>query len=369
MVYGSVAELAQAASTIPCSPPVKTVKGTVTGLGPQQVGWLWLGNGGAIARSNGAVEWSSDGPAVQHLVGVRLGQGTDGNGFGGAVDRLIIRRGLTPSSGSTLAPLDFGSAESFAPVTGNLMATGMGNGPMNVSMSYFADSASFSALSSTRSTLPTTYPGVPPGRQRPGELHYASFCTDDVVNGPLTYFRCLSASFKDAGDRTFNATFLPESDPILSVRASTPYLRPVVNLTSAADVVHFLYTGTESTHAYVVVWMSRAYVNGGSSWEIELPDFTGLAGWNPAWAPSEVTNWIIDATQMSVHDNAFFLTPNDGAIQEILTWTTYSLHGTAAASNAVTTPIMLPTRSFMGHSGLRSWIQTATARGVRPQTR
>jgi hypothetical protein len=366
LLYGSAQELAQIAPSVPCITDTKQVHGNVAGLDTQHFGDIVLGNQPAVSQSDGPLNWPTVAPGVVNLVGVRFARGPDQDQH--VLDRMIIRRDLTPGPGSTLAPVDFNGSESFAPASGHLMATGFGAGMVKAYSTYLADSTNAAPLSWTRSLLPASYAGVPPGHQRAGELHAVFLCSDDVVNGPLTFWRCAGGYFAAVGDRTLDATFLPESEPSVTLRASGPYPRPAATLTSTANAAHFVFAQQGAPNgSTIVVWMSRAYVNGGASWQFELPDFTGLPGWNAAWAPAQVNYWSVDAEQWNNSAGGFFETPGDETMEQSLNWVSSS-QPTPATSRATDSPMILP-RRFLGRFGRPTLFPSAATRGLLPGSR
>src|SRR5690606_12608459 len=74
---------------------------------------------------------------------------------GASIDRMLIRRNLNLASGSVIAPLDFASAEAFAPQAGTVTLANLGGDNATVS-TYFQTQNGGSALLGSTTTSNAT---------------------------------------------------------------------------------------------------------------------------------------------------------------------------------------------------------------------
>src|SRR6185369_7055305 len=78
--------------------------------------------------------------------------------------------------------------------------------------------------------------------------------------------------------------------PVVSNVAGAPYQikQAQVNLGTTYNSATLFYSN-------MAVTASRAAF-GGATGTLKPPDLSGVAGWNPAWAPTTTTSWSIGAT-------------------------------------------------------------------------
>jgi hypothetical protein len=78
--------------------------------------------------------------------------------------------------------------------------------------------------------------------------------------------------------------------PVVSNVAGAPY-----QIKQAQVDLGTLYNSASLFYSNVAVTASRA-VFGGATGTLKAPDLSGVAGWNPAWAPTTTTSWSVGAT-------------------------------------------------------------------------
>ena len=197
------------------------------------------------------------------------------------VDRIIIRRGLNPADNSTLPVLDFTGLEAFAPAVANLTVGNLGTDKAYVLSSIVTAGAPRGAtisIISQSSTGPFNYFGVPAANQLAGDLHFvAAFVFSEGAE-----FRGTGLYFKDPTDRT---STLGSQLPMPNVEAvsTSPYvrLRATGSLTTAYNRyvrVLFSQPGRSAT-----IEASAAYLSNATTYDLAIPDLTGVAGWVADW--------------------------------------------------------------------------------------
>ena len=292
IVYGTRSELA--ALGLDQCVAGRRVSGSVPDLGVRQFADITLGSSSAFAT---ALE-----PAFQ-LTGVADGPldlvasrtFVDPTTFEAIVDRLIIRRGLNPADNATLPVLDFAAAEAFAPAVANLAVANLGTDEAFVLSSIVTAGAPLGArifVSSGLSAGPFRYYGVPASRQVAGDLHFGAAFTFSGENGE---FRGSGLYFEHPTDRSVT---LGPPLPVPDVRTvpATPYvrLRATGSLTTAYDRyarVHFGQPGRSAT-----IEASAAYLFEATTYDLAIPDFTGVAGWSDDWGLKHgvtPTGWFV----------------------------------------------------------------------------
>jgi len=220
--------------------------------------------------------------------------------FSTTVDKMIIRRGVNAGNNSTLPVLDFGSAEAFDPVQGTLTIGNLGTDVATVFTNYFTAAGSGAAGATVGASIlpsagPFTYYGVPASKQIAGDLHLALAIAFPGVTS-LDQERIAALYFKDPTDRTVTlGAALPAQT--VSVAATAPYVRFRATGSIPADYGKLLdleFTQTNAAHT-VSILASESYLAGAASYDITVPDFSGVAGWDNNWGPKtgSETEWRV----------------------------------------------------------------------------
>ena len=226
-----------------------------------------------------------------------------GGTFG--TDRMILRRGLNPASGSTLPVLDFGGAEAFAPATAALTLTGLGADTATIGTSFFTGSFVGGGFGFTGSEVvggtPGSYSGVPTNRLAAGDMQllFASVdAADPTGNGDApSYSRSVQLYFRDVTARTLAVGAIP-AVPTIGSAGSTPYLRPTFSVPVQADYSQGSLAFDFDQDAFnggsensLSVNISQGFRGAATSWTFTMPDFTGI-GYQAGWGLTNgSTNW------------------------------------------------------------------------------
>ena len=222
------------------------------------------------------------------------------DGLTGRSNRLILRRAVNLTSGSTIPVLDFGAAESFAPVTANVTVSGIAGGETAQLMSLFtgARGSSFGIVgfqSATGAAQP--YDAVPTAQLAASEFQQL------MVNSSTASFdgtRSAGIYFRTVADRTL--TLGPAlSLPTVSKVATAPYVRPRMQFTSQSQYNRLAIADwrQNSINRGANVSMTAGYTSGTApaTWDLVVPDLTAAAGWTNSWGLQDGTAiaWGADA--------------------------------------------------------------------------
>ena len=300
IVYGSQAEL-NGQGTASCLPGSgKTVNGTVAGVNAAQGQSAEISLGSSNASSSAANTFTlTDVPdGALDLLAVR--STTNTTTFATTVDKMIIRRGVNAANNSTLPVLDFGAAEAFDPVQANLTIGNIGSDLALVLSAYFTSAgSSASGASIGGSFIPTAGPfkyyGVPASKQAAGDLHLA-FALAFPSLTTTDQFRVAGLYFKDPTDRTVTlGAALPAQT--VTAAATTPYVRFRATGAVPAEYGKLVEIDfTQSTAARSAnITLTEGYLAGAATYDVTIPDFTGVAGWDSNWGPKAgaATEWTV----------------------------------------------------------------------------
>ena len=264
-----------------------------------------VGAGQAMSLAVGGADTLLANPANSFTLGGVASRTTDllavrGNFLGGTFNfllRAILRRNVNPATASPFAPLDFGGAEwvqfagsnvQFIDADGesfrNEMALHTTNGFVGT---YFRDA--FGA-DTTRELW-----GLPSSILAASDLHRATSVTSHPVSPRRVVRYRQDVSF-------FETTFGPRlAPPSITITNSTPVqARSFGSWTDdyGFDVSTTYRQGSGATARTVTYTAARATFGAlSTSYNYTLPDFTGVDGWNPAWAlqsgqPASFEHWV-----------------------------------------------------------------------------
>jgi hypothetical protein len=302
--FGTAAELTSIGAS-QCETPAgtsKSLNGSVAGLGLTDQSTISMGGGFASVSGAGpntfVLQGVADGP--EDLLAVRTPFSFGGGGFTSRVDKMIIRRDLNPSGGSTLPVLDFGSGEAFDPESRNLTINNLGSDLPLVSLTYITANGSTASLF-TELDASTTIPAVPAGMQAGGDLHFLNVIASPDVTDPDNQ-RGIGTMFKSPADKTVNLG--PTMGPVaVTVASAAPYARLRGQYTVQSEynsvwVMTFAQSGGVSSVSLIV---TPGHQGGGTTFDYTIPNFSTAAGWNDAWGMVSGldTSWTLSATGWS----------------------------------------------------------------------
>ena len=335
----------------------KTVNGSVVNVGAAQLASVSLGP--VFTVTPGAVpnfQLTNVPDGALDLIAARMSADF-------TVDKLIIRRGLNVPNDGTLDPLDFEASEAFDPEPGTLTLNNLG-GDVASAIVFYTNTNSASLFGGTllsfggeASAEPERpYFGVPAAKQAAGELHELIVSAGPDVANP-TRSRAAIQFFTAVGDRSL--TLGPDLDnPDVATVATTPYLRLRAELAAQAEYNQFAnVTYTQGSTAATGrrsadLGMTAGYANGGD-YNLEIPDFSGVEGFDSNWGlkTGVETDW--DAFAFGGTSIVGFLgqRPTDGTTIQFAS-RNGTIAGTVRASRAM--PAIRTVRSTPTTPGVRA---------------
>ncbi|MGH7618307.1 MAG: hypothetical protein ACREPM_13875 [Gemmatimonadaceae bacterium] len=302
--YTAAEMAARAASqcTLVQNATTRTVNGSfagVTGFRTSQVGMGWW-----FGSANGNGSFSLENLPAGPLDVVAMRNGDITAQFEIPADRVIIRRGVNPASGSALPVLDFGAAESFAPTTATWTFTNVGATElMSMSQAFITATGTMGAFSlypgvDRSETVRTAY-GIPLAQTIAGDLHQVVATINTVgtpIGSPNRASRQIIAYSRSVSDRTL--AFGPAMpSPNVTVVAGSPAgrLRATGTLpTEYSAGVSFDVTQTSTAH-FATVHATRDFLGTAGTYDVEIPDLSGAVGWDTQFAirAGVPTNWWV----------------------------------------------------------------------------
>jgi len=217
-------------------------------------------------------------------------------------DRMIVRRSLDLTTGSTIPVLDFNAAEAFAPVGTNLTITGLGAAEqVQLTNTFWSATSTLGTAHSAQVTGgATTLYSVPAAQQVAGDLHELYIDAFQQTTGLVTGHSYVEY-FSVPSDRT-SAMGASLNIPTITQVTSSPYVRIRGQLTAQSDYNssarfgYFQSSGGGSR--FVVAGASAGYLGATpTTWDVSIPDFTGTAGFNTSWmlGAGQSTNYFAEA--------------------------------------------------------------------------
>jgi len=298
VMYGLKQELTDAGAGLCPSTTQKTVNGSVSGLATGEIASVSLGGVPATVATNTNFTLNNvpDGP--RDLVAAKTLTSINGSNITSTVNKLIIRRAQNPAAGSTLPVLNFAAAEAFDPIQKNLTINGLGTDLASIVAGYVTANNALTTLytdANITSSGSRVYFGVPTAQQATGDLHQVTVNALNSTGSTLNYARLFSTYFKDAADKTVTLGPVPATATV-SVLSTTPYVRLRAQWTAQPEYnKYFSATFSQSNTTAPrtsTVGATAGYV-GGTTVDLSIPDFTGVAGWDPNWGlkAGAATTW------------------------------------------------------------------------------
>ena len=291
LVYNFTATEMAATALQECTsnPPNKSLNGSFANVGAGQTGSAYLGGGfGTAVAPALTFSMSFVGDGVSDLLAFRYST-TIGANFIPALtpDRVVLRRNVNYAAGSTIPVIDFTGAESFAPSTATYNVSGVGAGEISQTITSFVTSngtsGSFLFGSLLGGTGPTTVYGVPSNRLTAGDFHLV-FATASAQDGSTT--RGVFQYNRELANRTI-ALGGQLTAPMVTSVGTAPYVRLRASGSWQAEYndnlgVTFQQEGQATSRSWTIS-SSRAFQGAGSAYVEEIPDLSGVSGFNNTW--------------------------------------------------------------------------------------
>jgi hypothetical protein len=198
------------------------------------------------------------------------------------------------SPNGELASLDFEGPEAFEAASVQLTITGL-SAPIYASAgSDFYDGDGWMngvGVSSVSETASASYAAVPPDRLAADELSAVWVAADDELGARVIYsFSRTPVQAVEIGPVL--------TRPDITYPNVTPYLRPVARLRSQPEYERLALVDYSQGGRSASVEVTAAYLGGTpATWQLELPDFSGVDGWNNSWGldPAAPPRWYVEA--------------------------------------------------------------------------
>jgi hypothetical protein len=302
----------------------KTVNVAVTGFTPPASASVSLGNSfGSPTTPGSTVVLRNVQNGAIDLLASRTN--FDLMNFSFAPDRYIIRRNLNPANNSTLPQLDFGSAESFAPVSANLTIANAGSDTLFVNVGYLTQNlnsvTTFSGLPGSNAT--TRVFGIPAAQQQANELHFYTVLSSPGLLGFSTNARGGVYFFRALADRTVTLAGPMTAPTVASAAGGTNGRFRASGTLNAPYTSYLFFNASQQSGTSVTMSATSAWL-GGSAYDLTMPDFTGVAGWQTAYGlvRGQSSNWLFYGYGFT--GTGFEVRPAEGAAAQ------YALRGGTA---------------------------------------
>ncbi|MEP7380528.1 MAG: hypothetical protein ABI910_02515 [Gemmatimonadota bacterium] len=308
IAYGSAAELGSRGTTYCPTQTLKSLTGTVAGFGANNADFVSVSMGTAFATPqpsfalpNFSLVGVSD--AAHDLVGTRSTFNISNPSNPLIVNKVFIKRGLNPPNLSSVGTVDFEGSNAFAPGSTALTINGLTQTEqVSVSNTFITHTQSFGSLGafplSSGSTANILI--VPPAQTVAGDVQ-AFAANAYIVAGSVTAeLRSVTAAFQDPTNRTVTLG-ARMNDPTISTVATTPYARLRTVASRQSDYQDFWtanYTQLGGSPRGVSITMSSAYIGNAGSFDVTMPNFSGVGAWQNTWGllPGVTTNWNVSMT-------------------------------------------------------------------------
>ncbi len=288
--------------------PTKSHSANVVGFGLLDATRVSLG-GSTVFPSLGSpdvvFQGVADGP--NDLVGWRINTFDTGTGF--------LRRDVNLPDGASLGTIELSGPESHAPVSAPLTISNPGGGTTTVSMAYGTGAACRVAPLYTLfgGNFYGNMYGFPAAAQRPTDFHIVSVAATSGAESRFSQLslHTLAARTLTLGPALTVPTVSALGGPYKRLQAtafisleynssvSLMYSNAVAPMGGGQVSVAFPLRAVNISASAGAVPAPTPAVNGISGyWALlEMPDFTGVAGWNPTWAPAVggLSQWSLSA--------------------------------------------------------------------------
>ena len=309
--YLSKAEFGTGSVQCPSLGVLKTINGTLAGVGASEAAYVSLGGSTAFVYS-----FLAGFPNFQ-MTGVQSGTydlvaSHTPSLTGTIADKAIIQRGLNIANAGTVGTLDFGGVGAFTLDNATITIAGLvGGEQITQGMSYQGSACFGGALYNGVSVTGSSYTaaGVPAADQQATDFHNFSL----YVHDPVTSLTRTTSQFYHAfGARTLTLAAVFPAPTVTSLGGgSPPYKRLQAVYTLPADYdqsTSLTYTDAVTNNS-VIIQATPAYL-GGTSVTLAMADNSGLAGWNNSWAPAaaNTADWRVSGSGGNLTSGSGFCT-------------------------------------------------------------
>jgi hypothetical protein len=210
-------------------------------------------------------------------------------------DRVIIRRAQNPTNGATLATLDFAATEAAEVTANSLSISGISANEHNFIDMFFSTATTLDHplfLPDVFTSSPQTIYHIPSSLTQAGDLHlldvYAQTTNGGALRGETQYYR--TAANKSV------ALGAPLNSPTLTTVSSTSPVRLRTQLAVQPEYNSFVVSlFSQGTARSVSVIGTAAYFGSPSTWDVAIPDLSGVTGFPSASGlqQGQATEWQV----------------------------------------------------------------------------
>jgi hypothetical protein len=280
----------------------KSLTGSFAGLSAGQTGTVNVGSSLASAVFPTTTFSLSADDGVTDLLAFRTSQTLAGATLSITPDRAVLRRDVNYAANSAIPVIDFNGAESFPVQTAQFTVNGGGSDLVQVYANFQSTNGTFSGFafgSLFGGTSPYTVYGVPLARTRDGDLHMGLALASTFNGAEVSQTRLVAQYNRELANRTL--TIGPSlALPTITVTGTTPFARLKSKgnwQTDYPDAVGAGFTQTAGTARSWTLVASRGYFGASGEYELETPDFSGVAGFDNNWGlrTGVATTWTTNA--------------------------------------------------------------------------
>jgi len=295
--YGTTSQLSQMGAEL-CGggTSVKSVSGSVAGVGALEQAWISMGGATAVLNPAAGSVFTLNNvlDGARDLLATRIEAGANGVL---SANKLILRRGLNPPDGGGLVPLDFNGAEAFNPVGSAITLSNLGTDQTRLLAGYRTATglmAPYYVDGPAVNGNVRVFPGIGDSRQQNDDLHVLTVvATAPVVTPSVT--RSAMLIFRSAANKS--VTLGPVLGPVnTSVLATSPFVRLRAQWTLQIDYNTYWSLTYSQPDRTVTIGVTAAYLGTASGVDIAFPDAGAI--YDPALGPQPgvVTNWTFTAS-------------------------------------------------------------------------
>lgn len=297
--YGTKAEIeAQGAALCAgATGPGVTVNGTISGGAAGDLILIAMAKSIGIVAQSGTTFSIPGVPAGSFdLIAGKSSFALVGGGVSFTPNRFFIGRGISSASSPNV---DFNGANSFAPATATVTTNNLGGDIMGLLMAYFTANSLGSlyvdAVPSAGGTR--TFYGVPGARQQNGDWHFMNVIALPSLQN-TTQTRQAGIAFKDIGNKTVTLGPVMNNPTVTSQGSGRMRLVYNVQTEYGKFFIANYQQGSAANQRISSLMMTTAYNQGAGTATIDIPDFSGVAGFDANWLlkVGVSTTWTSTAT-------------------------------------------------------------------------
>ena len=260
---------------------LRTISGTVAGLGADEVALLSSGNSVRDIVFPGVgngfeLRGLLSGP--QEILATRGRQTADR----ASITAMILRRSDALPDGGTLPAFDFGSVEAFQPVLRNVTFAGSGNAAViaytGLRTAHSNNVVTFFPAGGVNAT--SSFYAIPESRLEQGEVQSVAATSAPVGN----VVRSAAAYFRSPADLTLTFGAMPIA-PVFSTISTAPVVRLRASFVVQDDYDRLASVSfQQGANTVVSLSMTEPYAGVGKNYDLAIPDLSAVPGFDTRWA-------------------------------------------------------------------------------------